>query len=131
MSTTTKPKTKRNREKPRKDDIKVKSNSSTLAEDSNQDPITSLQIGLDGISQQIFTMQNELKTDLKTFKEEITSHMRSELSQFKEDMDQKLAIVTKDSQKQNEKIDAVLTRTEEVEAWSTEANDVLQHRFPN
>ena len=67
-------------EKPRKDDIKVKSNSSTVAEDSNQDPINSLQIGLEGISQQISTMQNELKADLKTFKEEITSHMRSELS---------------------------------------------------
>ena len=126
MSTTTKPKTKKNREKPRKDDIKVKSNSSTLAEDSNQDPINPLQIGLDGISQQISTMQSELKADLKMFKEEITSHMRSELSQFKEDMDQKLAIITKDSQEQNERMDAVLTRTEEVEAWSTGANEVLQ-----
>ena len=81
--------------KPRKDDIQVKSNSSTLAEDSNQDPITSLQIGLEGISKQIFTMKNELKADLKMFKEAITGQMRNELSEFKEDIDQKLAIVTK------------------------------------
>lgn len=95
MSATTKTKTKKNMEKPRKDDMKVKSNSSTLAEDSNQDPITSLQIGLEGISKQIFTMKNELKADLKMFKEAITGQMRNELSEFKEDIDQKLAIVTK------------------------------------
>src|SRR4029434_4171545 len=80
MNTNTKPTTKKTMEKPRKDENKVKSNSSTLAEDSNQDPINPLQIGLDGISQQISTMQSELKADLKMFKEEITSHMRSELS---------------------------------------------------
>ena len=50
MNTNTKPKTKKTMEKPRKDENKVKSNSSTLAEDSNHDPINPLQVGLDGIS---------------------------------------------------------------------------------
>lgn len=101
-----------------------KPNSSMLA-DSNPDSIASLQTGMEGISKQIQALQKDLKAELKTFKEEITAQVTREISDLKADIEQKFATVSNDIQEQNEKIDATLTRTEEVEAWSSEANTVL------
>uniref|UniRef100_UPI0037E81A77 pro-interleukin-16 n=1 Tax=Semicossyphus pulcher TaxID=241346 RepID=UPI0037E81A77 len=84
------------------------------------------QTSLEGISKQIQTMQNELKTDLKSVKDEITTRMRNELSELKDDMDHKFAKITTEIGEQREKVDAALTRIEEAEAWSSEANCALQ-----
>lgn len=88
--------------------------------------MASFQSSLEGISQQIQTLQNEMKRDLKTFKDEITQQMREELTELKEDIDQKFAKITTDIEEQDEKIDAALTRTEEIESWNREANCVLE-----
>lgn len=61
----------------------------------------------------------------KTDKDEITAQMRSEMSELKEDMEQKFAKVTTDVEEQNKKISAVLTCTEEMKSWSHKANCVL------
>ncbi|KAE8278747.1 hypothetical protein D5F01_LYC23666 [Larimichthys crocea] len=120
------------RAKPNKNTDKSKGNSSqtqkpnsSMLADSNTDPIASLRTGMEGISKQIQALQNELKADIKSFKEEITTQVKREMSDLKADIDQKFATVSNDIQEQNEKIDAILTRTEEVEAWSSEANTVL------
>lgn len=42
--------------------------------------MASCQSSLDGISKQIQTLQNEMKTDLNTVKDEITAQMRDELT---------------------------------------------------
>lgn len=101
-----------------------KPNSSMLA-DSNPDSIASLRTGMEGISKQILALQNDLKAELKAFKEEVTTQVKREMSDLKADIDQKFVTVSNDIQGQNEKIDATLIRTEEVEAWSSEANTVL------
>lgn len=127
MSVTSK-KTLRKIDKPTKERNQTKPDSDMLT-DSNQEDASanaSLRSGLEGISNQIISMKNELKTDLKMFKEEITSQMKNELSELKADMDQKMARITKEVRDQNERMEDALTRTEEVEAWSTEANGVLQ-----
>ena len=67
-----------------------------------------------------------MKTDLKTFKDEITAQMRNELTELKGDIDQKFATLTADIGEHDEKISAALTRTEELESWSYEANGALQ-----
>ena len=84
------------------------------------------QASLDSISKQIRAMQDELKMDLKTFKEDIATQLKNELTEFKEDINQKLAKINADVGEQNDKIDAVLTRTEEVELWSIDAKSTLQ-----
>lgn len=63
-----------------------------------------------------------MKTDLKTLKDEITAQMRDELTELKADIDQKFAKITTEIGEQDEKINAALTRTEEIESWSHEAN---------
>lgn len=88
--------------------------------------MVSFQSSLDGISKQIQTLQNEMKTDLKTFKDEITAQMRDELTELKGDIDHKFAKITTVIGEQDEKISAALTRTEEMESWSHEANCALQ-----
>lgn len=88
--------------------------------------MASFQSSLDGISKQIQALQNEMKTDLKTFKDEITAQMRNELTQLKGNIDQKFAKITTDIGEHEEKICAALTRTEEPESRSYEANGALQ-----
>lgn len=78
-------------------------------------PEASFQTCLDGISDQIQSLKNELKTDLKTFKDEITTQMRNELTELKEDIDPKFMKMTTEIGEQNEKIATVLRCTEEVE----------------
>lgn len=97
----------------------------TITPEAN-DAMANSQASLDGISKQIQAMQNELKTDLRMFKEEITNHIKNELTELKGDIDKKLAKITTEMDEQNEKIEAALTRTEEVEMWSSEANCALQ-----
>lgn len=87
--------------------------------------MTAFQNGLDCISKQIQSLQNELKSDFMTFKEEITGQMRHELSKFKEDIDQKFKNITTELKEQEGKLEAALTRTEEIETWSHEANQTL------
>lgn len=89
---------------------------------SPQANMASFQSSLDGISKQIQTQQNVMKTDLKTLKDEITAQMRDELAELKADIDQKFAKITTEIGEQDEKINAALTRTEEIESWSHEAN---------
>ena len=128
MSVSTKKPT-RKVDKPSKEDrSQTEPNSGILAlADSNQeDAVASLRSGLDSISNQIISMKNELKTDLKIFKEEIASQMKNELSGLKADMDQKMAKVTREVQDQGERMEENLTSTEEIEAWSTETHGVLQ-----
>ncbi|MEQ2253659.1 hypothetical protein ILYODFUR_034599 [Ilyodon furcidens] len=88
--------------------------------------IASFQSHLGGINKQIQSLQNEMKVDLKSFKDNITTQMRDELSEFREDLNQKLANITTEMAEQNERINAVMTRTEEMETWGHEANNVLQ-----
>lgn len=84
------------------------------------------QASLESISKQIQAMQKELKIDLKTVKDEITTQVKSELAEFKEDINQKLVKINAVVEEQNDKIDAALTRTEEVEQWSTDAKCALK-----
>lgn len=93
---------------------------------SPQANMASFQSSLDGISKQIQTLQNVMKTDLKTLKDEITAQMRDELTELKADIDQKFAKITTEIGEQDEKINAALTRTEEIESWSHEANSAMQ-----
>lgn len=88
--------------------------------------MASFQSSLDGISKQIQTLQNVMKTDLKTFKDEITAQMRDELTELKADIDQKFAKITMEIGEQDEKLNAALTRTKEIKLWSHEANSAMQ-----
>lgn len=119
-------KPKKNLNKPGVNSSRAKPDSNMLAE-SNPDSnaISLLRSGMEDIINQIQALRNDLKAELKTFKEEITTNVKREVSDLKADIEQKFATVSKDIQEQNEKIDATLTRTEEVEAWSSEANEVL------
>lgn len=117
---------KRNPDNQGKEINRPTSSKSTIASEANEANEANSQASLDGISKQIQTLQNELKTDLRTFKEDIASHIKDELTELKEDIDKKLAKITTEMGEQNDKIEAALTRTEEVEMWSTEANCALQ-----
>ncbi|TKS64946.1 LINE-1 type transposase domain-containing protein 1 ES cell-associated protein 11 [Collichthys lucidus] len=105
---------------------KVKDRSPNESELTPEASMASFQSSLDGISKQIQVLQNEMKTDLKTFKDEITTQMRNDLTELKGDIDQKFAKITTDISEHDEKICAALTRTEELESWSYEANGALQ-----
>lgn len=52
--------------------------------------------------------------------------MRNELTELKGDIDQKFAKMSTDIGEHEEKISATLSRTEELEMWSYEANGALQ-----
>ncbi|KAI9519904.1 hypothetical protein NQZ68_022931 [Dissostichus eleginoides] len=67
---------------------------------------------LDSISKQIEAMRSELKTDLTIFKEDIATQIKNELTEFKEDINQKLVKIHTEVGQQNDKIDAVVNRTE-------------------
>lgn len=84
------------------------------------------QSSLNGISKQIQMLQNEMKTDLKTFKDEITAQMRNELSELKGDIDKIFTKINTDMEEQDEKINAALIHTEEIKSWSHEANSALE-----
>ena len=88
--------------------------------------MASFQSSLDGISKEIQALQNEMKTDLKTFKDEITAQMRYELTVPKREIDQKFAKMNTNIGDHEEKISAALTRTEELETWSIQANGAMQ-----
>ena len=118
----TKPKNKKNQDTQGKEINQVIKASKLTSEAS----MASFQSSLDGISRQIQTLQKEMKSDLKTLKDEITTQMRDELTELKGDIDQKFAKITTDIGEQDEKISAALTRTEEIESWSHEANCALQ-----
>jgi hypothetical protein len=47
------------------------------------------QASLDSISKQIQSMQNKLKIDPKTVKDDTTTQVKNELAEFKEDINQK------------------------------------------
>jgi chromosome segregation ATPase len=80
----------------------------------------------DSISKQIQAMQKELKIDLKTVKDDNTTQVKNELAAFKEDINQKLVKINADVEGPNDKVDAALTRTEEVEQWSTDAKRAMK-----
>lgn len=108
---------------------KMKKNLDTQGKEDKLTPeasMASFQSSLDSISKQIQTPQNEMKTHLKTFKDEIIAQMRDELPELKGDIDQKFAKITTDICEQDEKISAALTRTEEVESLSCQTNGALQ-----
>ena len=67
------------------------------------------QASLDRISKQIQAMQKELKIDLKTVKDDITTEVKNELAEFNEDINQKRVKIRADLEEQNDKIDAALT----------------------
>ena len=94
--------------------------------------MATMQASLDSISKQIQAMQKELKMYLKTVKDDITTQVKNELAEFKEDINQKLVKINADVEGQNDKIDATLTHTEEVQHWSTDAKramkDILKER---
>ena len=88
------------------------------------------QASLDSISKQILAMQKELKIDLKTVKDDITT-------QFKEDINQKLVKIHADVEEQKicSSASAFILAycglsfndsTEEVERWSTDAKRALK-----
>ncbi|CAL8326380.1 unnamed protein product [Merluccius merluccius] len=52
--------------------------------------------------------------------------MRDELAELKADIDQKFDKISTEVGEQDEKINAALTRTEEIESWSHEANSAMQ-----
>lgn len=101
----------------------AKSNSSML--DDDPDSITTLRTTMEGIGKQIQALQTDLKADLRAFKDEITTQMKREVSELRADIDQKFATVSTEIQEQGERINANHARTEEVEAWSEEANAVF------
>lgn len=72
----------------------------------------------DSVSKQIQTLQNELKANLKTFKDDITPQMRDELIEFKEDIDKKFAKIITAIGNQKEKINAAWTQRKEIESRS-------------
>ena len=80
----------------------------------------------DSISKQIQAMQKELKIDLKTVKDDNTTQVKNELAAFKEDINQKLVKINADVEGQNDKVDAALTRTADVEQWSTDAKRAMK-----
>ena len=88
--------------------------------------MATMQASLDSISKQIQAMQKELKMYLKTVKDDITTQVKKELAEFKEDINQKLVKINADVEGQNDKIDATLTHTEEVQHWSTDAKRAMK-----
>uniref|UniRef100_A0A1A8CPG6 L1 transposable element RRM domain-containing protein n=2 Tax=Nothobranchius kadleci TaxID=1051664 RepID=A0A1A8CPG6_NOTKA len=82
---------------------------------------------LDSISLQIRTLTAEMKTELQANKEEITTEMRKELTDFKRDINKLLDNMDKEIKEQTKRIQDGETRTEELEQWSCEANEAIQH----
>ena len=66
------------------------------------------QASLDSIGKQIQAMQKELKIYLKTVKDDITTQVKNELAEFKEDNNQKLVKINADVKEQNDKSSGVL-----------------------
>uniref|UniRef100_A0A8P4K8V1 LINE-1 type transposase domain-containing protein 1 n=1 Tax=Dicentrarchus labrax TaxID=13489 RepID=A0A8P4K8V1_DICLA len=118
----TKAKNKKNPDTHSKE-INRSTNESKLTPDAS---MASFQSSLDGISKQIQVLQIEMKPDLKTFKDEMTTQMRNKLAELKGDIDKKFAKITMDIGEHDEKIGTALRRTEEIELWSHEANCALQ-----
>lgn len=57
--------------------------------EDDPDSITSLRTTMEGISQQIQALQNDLKADLRSFKDDITMQVKREVSELRVDIDQK------------------------------------------
>lgn len=51
---------------------------------------------------------------------------KRELEEFKEDINQKMALTTQEIKEQNAKVEATLSRVEEMECWSSETDGLLQ-----
>ncbi|KAI4884168.1 hypothetical protein NFI96_003196 [Prochilodus magdalenae] len=116
-------KSKNNPDKTKVNPGQAKANSNML--DDDPDSITALRNTMEGISKQIQALQTDLKADLRAFKDDITTQVKREVSELRADIDQKFATVSTDIQQQSERINANQARTEEVEAWSAEANTVF------
>ncbi|KAI4899227.1 hypothetical protein NFI96_030702 [Prochilodus magdalenae] len=116
-------KSKNNPDRTKVNPGQAKANSNML--DDDPDSITALRNAMEGISKQIQALQTDLKADLRAFKDDITIQVKREVSELRADIDQKFATVSTDIQQQSERINANQARTEEVEAWSAEANTVF------
>lgn len=97
-----------------------------LAPEASDVSMASLQASLDAINSQLSALRKDVKRDLRTFKDEITTQMEEKLAEFNRDITQKFTNVNTEMKEQSAKVDDALLRTEEVEEWSAEVNQTLQ-----
>lgn len=92
---------------------------------TGEDEHTVAYVGLETISRQISDLKNEMKSDLRSFKEEFKNNMKQEFAQFKQEIHDKLSSNTNEIQKQQSRLTEAEKRIEHLETWSIEVNAAL------
>lgn len=86
---------------------------------------TAWQGGFLGLTKKIEELQQDIKTQFGTFKEEFKTEMKREFTTFKEEIDKKLSANNKELGDQKEALEDAQMRIGDLEEWNTEAKEAM------
>lgn len=92
---------------------------------ADPDHTEALRAGLANISRDIKDLHQNIREELRQFKNDIKSEMKQELTSLREDIDHKLRENNKELQEQKAKLAEAEGRITELEEWNADANEAL------